>query len=373
MTDNSKTRVVVGMSGGVDSSVTALLLKEQGYDVIGIFMKNWDDTDENGVCTATEDYKDVAKVASQIGIPYYSVNFEKEYWDRVFEYFLAEYRAGRTPNPDVMCNKEIKFKAFLDYAIDLGADYVATGHYAQVTRDADGTVHMLRGVDNNKDQTYFLSQLSQEQLQKTMFPLGGMEKSEVRAIAERAGLATAKKKDSTGVCFIGEKNFKQFLGQYLPAQPGKMVTLDGEVKGDHDGLMYYTIGQRQGLGIGGGGASQDPWFVVGKDLTTNTLYVGQGFHHPALYADSLDASEIHFTTEGNQPQEFTCTAKFRYRQQDVPVTVRLLEGNRAQVIFDEPVRAITPGQAVVFYVGMECLGGGLIDHAYQKTKELQYV
>ncbi|MGC2984945.1 tRNA 2-thiouridine(34) synthase MnmA [Enterococcus faecium] len=373
MTDNSKTRVVVGMSGGVDSSVTALLLKEQGYDVIGIFMKNWDDTDENGVCTATEDYKDVAKVAAQIGIPYYSVNFEKEYWDRVFEYFLAEYRAGRTPNPDVMCNKEIKFKAFLNYAMDLGADYVATGHYAQVTRDENGVVHMLRGVDNNKDQTYFLSQLSQEQLSKTMFPLGGMEKSEVRAIAERAGLATAKKKDSTGICFIGEKNFKQFLSNYLPAKKGNMVTLDGEVKGQHAGLMYYTIGQRQGLGIGGGGDSQEPWFVVGKDLATNTLYVGQGFHHPALYATSLDASEIHFTTNEPMPKEFKCTAKFRYRQQDVPVTVRLLDDNRAEVVFDEPVRAITPGQAVVFYDGMECLGGGLIDHAYQETKVLQYV
>ncbi|WP_311941834.1 tRNA 2-thiouridine(34) synthase MnmA [Enterococcus dongliensis] len=370
---NSNTRVVVGMSGGVDSSVTALLLKEQGYDVVGIFMKNWDDTDENGVCTATEDYKDVAKVAAQIGIPYYSVNFEKEYWDRVFEYFLAEYRAGRTPNPDVMCNKEIKFKAFLDYAMELGADYVATGHYAQVEKDENGVVHMLRGVDNNKDQTYFLSQLSQEQLAKTLFPLGGMQKPEVRAIAERAGLATAKKKDSTGVCFIGEKNFKQFLSNYLPAKKGKMVTLEGEEKGTHDGLMYYTIGQRQGLGIGGGGKTNDPWFVVGKDLTTNTLYVGQGFHHEALYATSLDASEIHFTTNEDRLKEFKCTAKFRYRQQDVPVTVRLLEGDRAEVIFDDPVRAITPGQAVVFYDGMECLGGGLIDHAYQATKKLQYI
>lgn len=373
MKDNSNTRVVVGMSGGVDSSVTALLLKEQGYDVIGIFMKNWDDTDENGVCTATEDYKDVAKVAAQIGIPYYSVNFEKEYWDRVFEYFLAEYRAGRTPNPDVMCNKEIKFKAFLDYALDLGADYVATGHYAQVVRDEAGVTHMLRGVDNNKDQTYFLSQLSQEQLAKTMFPLGGMEKSKVRAIAEKAHLATAKKKDSTGVCFIGEKNFKQFLSHYLPAQKGEMVTLEGEVKGQHDGLMYYTIGQRQGLGIGGGGKTQEPWFVVGKDLATNTLYVGQGFHHPALYADHLDASDIHFTTTQEQPDVFHCTAKFRYRQQDVPVTVHRLPDNRAEVFFDEPVRAITPGQAVVFYDGMECLGGGLIDHAYQANKILQYV
>lgn len=373
MTDNSQTRVVVGMSGGVDSSVTALLLKEQGYDVVGIFMKNWDDTDENGVCTATEDYKDVAKVAAQIGIPYYSVNFEKEYWDRVFEYFLAEYRAGRTPNPDVMCNKEIKFKAFLDYALELGADYVATGHYAQVEKDENGVAHMLRGVDQNKDQTYFLSQLSQEQLSRTMFPLGGMEKSEVRAIAEHAGLATAKKKDSTGVCFIGEKNFKQFLSNYLPAKKGKMMTLDGEEKGEHDGLMYYTIGQRQGLGIGGGGKTQDPWFVVGKDLATNTLYVGQGFYHPALYADRLDASQIHFTTDDPKVKEFKCTAKFRYRQQDVAVTVRLLDDDRAEVIFDEPVRAITPGQAVVFYDGMECLGGGLIDHAYKAENVLQYV
>ena len=375
MNDNSKIRVVVGMSGGVDSSVTALLLKEQGYDVVGVFMKNWDDTDENGVCTATEDYKDVAKVANQIGVPYYSVNFEKEYWDRVFEYFLAEYRLGRTPNPDVMCNKEIKFKAFLDYAMQLGADYVATGHYAQVKRDEDGTVHMLRGVDNNKDQTYFLSQLSQEQLAKTMFPLGHMEKSEVREIAKKAKLATAQKKDSTGVCFIGEKNFKEFLGKYLPAQPGKMVTLDGQVKGDHAGLMYYTIGQRQGLGIGGGqGDNSEPWFVVGKELETNTLLVGQGFHHEHLYATSLEASEVHFTVDTPMPKEFKCTAKFRYRQQDTGVTVILNDDQtKATVIFEEAVRAITPGQAVVFYNGDECLGGGLIDAAISEEKIRQYV
>lgn len=375
LTDNSQTKVVVGMSGGVDSSVTALLLKEQGYDVVGVFMKNWDDTDENGVCTATEDYKDVAKVANQIGIPYYSVNFEKEYWDRVFEYFLDEYKRGRTPNPDVMCNKEIKFKAFLDYAMQLGADYVATGHYAQVVRDENGISHMLRGVDQNKDQTYFLSQLSQEQLSKTLFPLGHMEKKEVRDIAEKAGLATAKKKDSTGVCFIGEKNFKEFLGKYLPAQPGKMVTLEGEVKGDHAGLMYYTIGQRQGLGIGGGqGTSSDPWFAVGKDLKTNTLYVGQGFHHEHLYSTHLEASQVHFTVDTPQPKEFKCTAKFRYRQQDVGVRVVLSDDQtKASVYFDEPVRAITPGQAVVFYDGMECLGGGLIDSAFYEDKQRQYI
>lgn len=374
MTDNSNIKVVLGMSGGVDSSVSALLLKEQGYDVVGVFMKNWDDTDENGVCTATQDYEDVALVAEQIGIPYYSVNFEKEYWDRVFEYFLEEYRNGRTPNPDVMCNKEVKFKAFLDYAMELGADYVAMGHYAQVERDEDGTAHLLRGVDNNKDQTYFLSQLSQDQLKKAMFPLGHLEKSEVRKIAEEAGLATAKKKDSTGICFIGERNFNEFLSEYLPNKPGKMMTLDGEVKGDHMGLMYYTIGQRQGLGIGGGKESNEPWFVIGKDLETATLYVGQGYHHPNLYSDSLYATDIQFTHGKPMPEIFKCTAKFRYRQADVGVTVHMNEdGTTATVNFDEPVRAITPGQAVVFYDGQECLGGGIIHSAYFEGQKRQYV
>ncbi|WP_374286657.1 tRNA 2-thiouridine(34) synthase MnmA [Lactococcus sp.] len=373
MVDNSKTRVVVGMSGGVDSSVTALLLKEQGYDVIGVFMKNWDDTDEFGVCTATEDYKDVAAVADQIGIPYYSVNFEKEYWDRVFEYFLAEYRAGRTPNPDVMCNKEIKFKAFLDYAMELGADYVATGHYAKIRRDEDGTVHMLRGDDSNKDQTYFLSQLSQNQLQKVMFPIGNIEKPEVRQIAERAGLATAKKKDSTGICFIGEKNFKEFLTNYLPAKAGRMMTLDGVDMGPHAGLMYYTIGQRGGLGIGGQHGQNDsqPWFVVGKDLETNTLYVGQGFHHEHLYSTSLTASQVSFTREMPESFSMKCTAKFRYRQADTGVTIHV-NADKVTVEFDEPVRAITPGQAVVFYDGDECLGGAMIDFAYKDGKVMQY-
>lgn len=374
MTDNSKTRVVVGMSGGVDSSVTALLLKEQGYDVIGVFMKNWDDTDEFGVCTATEDYKDVALVANKIGIPYYSINFEKEYWDKVFTYFLDEYKKGRTPNPDVMCNKEIKFKAFLDYALELGAEYVATGHYARVTRDENGVTHMLRGIDNNKDQTYFLNQLSQEQLSKVMFPLGEMDKKEVRRIAEEADLATAKKKDSTGICFIGEKDFKTFLMNYLPAQPGKMMTVDGEVMGQHDGLMYYTIGQRKGLGIGGNGTSNEPWFVIGKDLAKNELYVGQGYENPVLYATHLDASDFSFTNHSEKPATFHCTAKFRYRQTDVGVTVHLdKESNTAQIEFDEPARAITPGQAIVLYDGDECIGGGTIDAAYSKEKELQYV
>lgn len=372
---NKNTRVVVGMSGGVDSSVTALLLKQQGYDVIGIFMKNWDDTDENGFCTATEDYKDVAAVAAQIGIPYYSINFEKEYWDKVFTYFLDEYKRDRTPNPDVMCNKEIKFKAFLDYALELGADYVATGHYAQVERDAKGKVHMLRGLDNNKDQTYFLNQLSQDQLQRVMFPLGHLEKPEVRRIAEEAGLATAKKKDSTGICFIGEKNFKEFLGNFLPAQPGKMIAEDGTVMGDHMGLMYYTIGQRKGLGIGGGGESDQPWFVVGKDQAKNVLYVGQGFHNDKLYADYLMASDLSFVDDEFTATSFDCAAKFRYRQKDTQVHVDINEDGTAKITFAEPVRAITPGQAVVFYDGLECLGGGTIDAAFKNAEvaELQYV
>ncbi|MBN9653783.1 tRNA 2-thiouridine(34) synthase MnmA [Halobacillus sp. GSS1] len=369
MKDPKDTRVVVGMSGGVDSSVAALLLKEQGYDVVGIFMKNWDDTDENGVCTATEDYEDVIRVCNQLDIPYFAVNFEKQYWDKVFTYFLDEYKKGRTPNPDVMCNKEIKFKAFMDHAMSLGADYLATGHYAQV-RENEGTYEMLRGVDHNKDQTYFLNQLSQEVLSKVMFPLGHLEKKEVRAIAEEHGLATAKKKDSTGICFIGERNFKEFLSEYLPAQPGNMETLDGEVKGKHDGLMYYTLGQRQGLGIGGAG---DPWFVVGKNVTDNILYVGQGFHHDALYSDGLIASEATWTKGIVPTESFTCTAKFRYRQEDSGVTVYPMEDGKWKVMFDEPERAITPGQAVVFYDGEVCLGGATIDVVLKEDEAITYV
>ncbi|WP_144476102.1 tRNA 2-thiouridine(34) synthase MnmA [Cytobacillus oceanisediminis] len=363
------TRVVVGMSGGVDSSVAALVLKEQGYDVIGIFMKNWDDTDENGVCTATEDYEDVIRVCNQIGIPYYAVNFEKQYWDKVFTYFLDEYKAGRTPNPDVMCNKEIKFKAFLEHAMNLGADYLATGHYARV-EDRDGERKMLRGLDENKDQTYFLNQLNQSQLEKVLFPIGDMEKSRVRELAKEANLATATKKDSTGICFIGERNFKEFLGNYLPAQPGNMETMSGEVKGKHDGLMYYTIGQRQGLGIGGAG---EPWFVVGKDLERNVLLVEQGFHNDLLYSDSITAVNISFVSDKPKPKTFECTAKFRYRQPDNAVTVELQDDGTAKVIFKEPIRAVTPGQAVVFYDGEECLGGGTIDEIFKNGSKLTYV
>ncbi len=363
------TRVVVGMSGGVDSSVAALILKQQGYDVIGIFMKNWDDTDEFGVCTATEDYNDVIRVCNQIGIPYYAVNFEKQYWDKVFTYFLDEYKAGRTPNPDVMCNKEIKFKAFLEHAVSLGADYLATGHYARV-EFREGEYKMLRGVDENKDQTYFLNQLTQDQLSKVMFPIGNIEKSKVRDIAQEANLATATKKDSTGICFIGERNFKEFLSGYLPAQPGNMESLDGEVVGKHDGLMYYTIGQRHGLGIGGAG---EPWFVIGKDLQRNVLYVGQAFHNEKLYSDSIIATDVSWVSNEAKPSSFDCTAKFRYRQPDNGVTVQKLEDGKVKVIFHEPIRAVTPGQAVVFYSGDECLGGGTIDEIYKNGEKLTYV
>lgn len=375
--DHSHTRVVVGMSGGVDSSVSALLLKRAGYDVVGVFMKNWDDTDENGVCTATTDYRDVAKVASKIGIPYYSVNFEKEYWDRVFTYFIDEYKKGRTPNPDVLCNKEIKFRAFTDYAHQLGADYIAMGHYADLHRDEDGNMHLMRATDQNKDQTYFLSQLDHDQLDDVIFPLAKYTKPQVREIARQAGLATANKKDSVGICFIGEDgHFREFLSHYLPAQPGPMMTLDGQKVGEHTGLMYYTIGQRRGLGLGGNAKSNAPWFVVGKDIKKNILYVGQGYENPALYATHLEASDIHWVDDiiSRYGDRFRCTAKFRYRQKDVPVTVELKENRDSlTVYFDDPARAITPGQAVVFYDGDECLGSAIIDRAYQDNHQLQYV
>lgn len=375
MKDNSKTRVVVGMSGGVDSSVSALLLKQQGYDVVGVFMKNWDESDDSGVCTATEDYEDVKKVADKIGIPYYAINFEKEYWERVFEYFLNEYKKGRTPNPDVMCNKEIKFKSFLDFAMKLDADYIAMGHYAKTYRDADGVVHMMRPKDGNKDQTYFLSQLSQKQLSKVIFPLADLTKPQVRTIAEKYGLATAKKKDSTGICFIGERNFNKFLSEFLPAQAGEMVTPDGQVVGHHAGLMYYTIGQRSGLGLGSTKESTAPWFVVGKDLQHNRLIVEQGYDPDLLYCDQLVASDMSFFT-GQPDHDFDlhCSAKFRYRQPDVAVTLHYhAKDNTATIDFDEPARAVTPGQALVLYKGEECLGGGTIDKAFRHAKALQLV
>lgn len=366
MKDKKDTKVVVGISGGVDSSVAALLLKEEGYDVVGIFMKNWDETDENGVCTAEEDYEDAVKIANQIGIPYYAINFEKEYYDRVFTYFLDEYKKGRTPNPDIMCNKEIKFKAFLAYAKKLGADYIATGHYARVDRSTDETI-MLRGLDNNKDQTYFLSQLSQDQIKDVLFPVGNLQKSEVRDIAHKYKLATADKKDSTGICFIGERNFNEFLSNYLPAKPGNIVDTKGDILGKHDGLMYHTIGQRRGLGIGGDG---EAWFVCGKDLDKNELIVCQGANNPLLFSNRLLASEFSTFSKKKLPKEFICTAKFRYRQKDINAKVKILDKDHVEVTYD-PTKAVTPGQAAVFYQGEICLGSAIIDEVYNGEKKLK--
>ncbi len=353
-----KKRVVVGMSGGVDSSVAALLLKEQGYEVIGVFMKNWDEDDENEVCTAEEDYEDVRKVCGALDIPYYTVNFTKEYWDRVFTYMLDEYKKGRTPNPDVLCNKEIKFKAFFDFALKAEADYIATGHYARVEY-RDGYYRLLRAKDENKDQTYFLAMLGQEPLSKTLFPIGEITKPEIRKMAEQAGLSNARKKDSTGVCFIGERNFKRFLSQYLPAQPGEMRTADGKVIGRHDGLMYYTIGQRRGLGIGGCGTGER-WFVTGKDLNNNILYIAQG-NDDMLYSTKLTADGLHWVAE-TPPKEFNCTVKIRYRQPDQNAFVQI-EGDMCRVTFEKKQRAVAPGQFIVFYDNDECIGIGTIQTA----------
>lgn len=349
-------RIVVGMSGGVDSAVSALLLKRQGYDVVGVFMKNWEEKDENGTCTAESDWKDVQAVCDLIDIPYYAVNFAKEYRDRVFSLFLSEYRAGRTPNPDVLCNREIKFKAFLDFAMQLGAEKMATGHFART--DAQG--RLLRGVDANKDQSYFLYMLHREQLQKAVFPVGGMTKGDVRRLAQEAGLPVSAKKDSTGVCFIGERAFKPFLQSFLPAQPGDMVTPEGEIVGRHDGLMYYTLGQRRGLGIGGRGDGRS-FFVVDKDLARNRLIVAQGEDHPLLYSRAAIAGKATFVGDA-LPEDTPCrlTAKFRYRQSDQPVTVTRT-GDTLHFVFDAPQRAVTPGQSAVLYDGESCLGGGVID------------
>ena len=351
-------KIVLGLSGGVDSSAAALLLKKQGFDVVGVFMKNWDEQDENGCCTAEQDYSDAKRTAEQIGIPFYSVSFTKEYYDRVFTYFLSEYRKGRTPNPDILCNTEIKFRAFLDLAMTMDAAALATGHYARL--DKTRGVRLLRARDQNKDQTYFLAGLTAEQLEKAMFPIGGLEKSEVRAIAEAAGLVTAKKKDSTGVCFIGERNFKKFLMQFLPAQQGDMIDVTGRTVGRHDGLMYYTMGQRRGLGIGGmNEGTGESWFVVGKDLKNNRLIVQQG-EHEELFSTGLNMESLHFIGGEAPAKSFRCTAKFRYRQSDQSVTVNV-SGGGAVIDFDKPQRAVTPGQWAVLYDGETCLGGGPID------------
>lgn len=348
------------MSGGVDSSVAALLLLEQGYQVEGLFMKNWEEDDTEEYCTATEDLADAQSVSDDLGIKLHTVNFSGEYWDRVFEYFLEEYRSGRTPNPDIMCNKEIKFKAFLEYAIDLGADFIATGHYAQIDR-SEPTLKMLKGLDQNKDQTYFLYTLQQHQLEKSLFPIGELEKSTVRALAEKAGFDTAAKKDSTGICFIGERKFTEFLQRFLPAQPGKIMTPEGIEIGEHQGLMYYTLGQRQGLGIGGmKTASEEPWFVVEKNLETNQLIAAQGHNHPLLLKSHLKASQLHWVEAKAPAKTFKCKAKIRYRQVEQPCQV-IVNNDKCDVFFDESQRAITPGQSIVFYQNNICLGGGIID------------
>ncbi len=348
-------KIAVGMSGGVDSAVSALLLKEQGYDVCGIFMKNWDETDEFGECTAAEDYDDVRSVCDAIGIPYYTVNFTEEYWQRVFTYFLDEYKSGRTPNPDVLCNREIKFAAFKDFALSTGADYMATGHYARL---ADEGVHLIKGVDSNKDQTYFLCMLRREQLMRTMFPVGHLTKPEVREIARKANLPVAEKKDSTGICFIGERKFRQFLKQYLPAKKGEMRTLSGEYIGEHEGLMYYTLGQRRGLNIGGRGTCER-WFVVKKDIENNILYVEQGADSAELYSRALITEEFNFINPPDWTEKRLC-AKTRYRQPDQPC-MAYIEDGRVRLEFDDKQRAVTPGQFAVLYDGDECLGGGVIE------------
>ncbi|MFI9654565.1 tRNA 2-thiouridine(34) synthase MnmA [Guyparkeria sp. GHLCS8-2] len=353
-------RIMVGMSGGVDSSVAALLLKQAGYRVEGLFMKNWEGDDDEDFCAAKDDMLDAMAVADKLGIEFHFVNFAGEYWDRVFEHFLAEYQAGRTPNPDILCNREIKFRAFLDHARALGADAIATGHYVRRLDDETG-VHLARGVDANKDQSYFLHALTREQVGAAYFPVGELEKPRVREIAAAHDLITADKKDSTGICFIGERRFADFLKTYLPAQPGPIETLEGERLGTHQGLMYHTIGQRQGLGIGGTKTHGDaPWYVVGKDLETNTLLVAQGKNHPALFADRLEAEQVHWIEP--PPTDRPLTAKIRYRQPDQAVSIEQT-GDRLIATFAEPQRAITPGQSVVFYDGSICLGGAVITRA----------
>ena len=356
-------RVVVGMSGGVDSSVTALLLKQQGYEVIGLFMKNWEDDDNSEYCSSRQDLLDAVSVADTIGIPIEAVNFSKEYKDRVFSYFLHEYQAGRTPNPDILCNAEIKFKAFLDHAIQLGADCIATGHYAQV-REVNGLFQLCKAVDDSKDQSYFLHRLNQAQLGNAMFPLGNIVKSEVRRIAEQHGFSNYAKKDSTGICFIGERPFREFLNRYLPTQAGEMRTPAGEIVGQHIGLSFYTIGQRQGLGIGGAkNASGEPWFVCGKDMEYNRLIVVQGHAHPALLAPSLSALDSHWISGAAPVLNQNYTAKTRYRQADAPCRIVQQAEQQCTITFEQPQWAVTPGQSVVLYDGVVCLGGAIIEQA----------
>jgi tRNA-uridine 2-sulfurtransferase len=353
-------KIIVGMSGGVDSSVAALLLKKQGYEVQGLFMKNWEEDDTENYCSAAEDVRDAQAVCDVLEIPLHTVNFATEYWDNVFAHCLQEYQAGRTPNPDILCNREIKFKVFLEYAQRLGAQTIATGHYVRL-----GQTHrqyqLLKGHDPNKDQSYFLYTLGQSQLAQSLFPIGELQKTQVRQLAAQAGLATQAKKDSTGICFIGERPFKTFLSRFLPAQPGPMETPEGEVLGQHDGLMYYTLGQRKGLNIGGQvGGSGEPWYVVAKDIPNNRLIVAQGHNHPLLFSDELKAQQLHWISGIAPSIPFSCYAKTRYRQTEQPCIITALDKETCEVHFNQPQRAVTPGQSIVFYQNDECLGGAII-------------
>lgn len=355
---NQKTKIIVGLSGGVDSAVTALLLKEQGFDVSGIYMQNWMAEKEDPFCSAEQDMTDAKKVCDHLRIPFQVVNFSKQYWDNVFQYCLDEFVAGRTPNPDIWCNQFIKFDVFLKHAMALGADYLATGHYARTIFNKN--YQLTKAVDANKDQTYFLYTLNQEKLSRVLFPLGELTKPVVRDIAKKAGLLNANKKDSTGICFIGERNFKHFLKDFILAKPGNMKTPEGKIIGKHDGLMFYTIGQRKGLHIGGLSTSADlPWYVVGKNIANNELIVAQGHNHSLLFSPKLWCENMHWVS-GHAAQKLQCSAKIRYRQLDQPCTLQQIDENKWQVNFDEPQRAITPGQSIVFYNGEICLGGGII-------------
>ncbi len=359
----ASTRIVVGLSGGVDSSVAALLLVKQGFEVHGVFMKNWDDSHDSGYCSAADDVEDARSVCETLGIPLHQVNFTAAYQARVFNYFLDQYRKGRTPNPDTLCNTEIKFKAFLDHARRLGAERIATGHYARCWLQ-NGRYSLLKGRDAGKDQSYFLYGLDQAQLASALFPVGELTKREVRERAAAAGLVTHDKKDSTGICFIGERPFREFLSRYLPAQPGPIRAADGALLGQHAGLMFHTIGQRQGLGIGGRReGSGEPWYVAAKDLERNTLIVAQGRDHPALFHNRLQASQPHWIAGFPPESPLRCQARIRYRQADQPCCLEAIDETGLRVSFDRPQRAITPGQAIVFYRDDECLGGGVIETA----------
>jgi tRNA-specific 2-thiouridylase len=365
----TKGRIVVGLSGGVDSSVAALLLQRDGWDVTGLFMKNWEDDDDTEYCAASADLEDAQSVADKLGIELRTVNFASEYWDRVFTHFLDEYRAGRTPNPDVLCNREIKFRAFLDHALTLGAARIATGHYATIGGTATEPLTLQRAADEVKDQTYFLYMLDQRALQHSVFPLARLDKTSVRNLAAEAGLSTAKKKDSTGICFIGERRFRDFLARYLPSQPGEIVDLAGRPIGRHHGLMYHTLGQRHGLGIGGQADAADaPWFVVEKDLTNNRLVVAQGHDHPRLYCDRLRATQLHWVSGEAPLNTSRCMARCRHRQPLQGCEITIVD-NRLEVMFDTPQRALTPGQSIVLYDDRVCLGGGIIEGASRTVEQ----